>query len=281
MALKRLKPINPSSRGVVLIKHDDRDLVTKPTVKSLIIDIKKPFGRSRGKISVQHKGGGVKKKYRVIDFARSIRDIYGYIRSVEYDPYRNVYISLVTYLNGIKKYILTPEGVKVGDKVIAGENVPVEIGNSMPLCKIPVGTEIHNIELNPGSGGVLVRSAGGSARILGFDGGYAQVRMPSKEIRLINSRCYATIGTLSNSEYKHIVLGKAGRNRWKGVRPTVRGMVKSTAAHPHGGGEAKGVIGHIPKDMWGNVRGKKTRRKKNKFNYMIMVDRKGRKLNIK
>jgi len=280
VALKTLKPVTSSSRGVVLLKHE-KPTVSKSKSKKLLKDIKKPFGRSRGKISVQHKGGGVKRKYRIIDFVRNLRDVQGQVTSVEYDPNRNVYVSLVSYSNGVKGYILTPNGIKVGDRIIASEDAPVEPGNALPLSKIPVGTEIHNIELNPGSGGVLVRSAGGTASILGFDKEYAQVRMPSKEVRLINVKCYATIGSLSNADYKNIVLGKAGRNRLKGKRPTVRGMVKSPVAHPHGGGEAKGVIGHIPRDMWGNIRGKKTRRGKHRYGHMILVTRKGRKVKSK
>jgi len=227
---------------------------------------------------MHHKGGSVKRKYRIIDFDRSIRDIEGTVETIEYDPNRNVYVSLVGYSNGVKAYMLTPEGVKVGTKVMSGDDAPIEPGNSLPLLKIPVGTQIHNIELNPGSGAVMVRSAGGVASILGFDKGYAQIRMPSKEVRLINVKCYATIGTLSNADFKNTIVGKAGRNRRKGIRPTVRGMVKSPVAHPHGGGEAKGVIGHIPRDRWGNIRGKITRRRKNKYKHLILVNRKGRKV---
>lgn len=277
MALKSLKPVTPSSRGVVVLKHKRSEL-SKPKSKRLLSTIKKPAGRSGGKISIQHKGGAVKKKYRIIDFDRKLRDVEAIVQTIEYDPNRNVYVSLVSYSNGVKGYILTPEGLKVGSKIISGDEAPIEPGNSLPLAKIPVGTQIHNIELNPGSGAVMVRSAGGVASILGFDKGYAQIRMPSKEVRLINVKCYATIGTLSNADFKNTIVGKAGKNRRKGIRPTVRGMVKSPVAHPHGGGEAKGVIGHIPRDMWGNIRGKKTRRSKNKYQHLILVNRKGRKV---
>lgn len=280
MALKVLKPTTASRRGTILINHKNTITTTKPE-STLTLTIKKPAGRNRGKISVHHKGGSVQKKYRIIDFKRSIRGIEGQISTIEYDPNRNVYISLVTYTNGQKAYMLTPEGVKVGDKVTAGEDAPIEIGNSLPLSKIPVGTSIHNIELNPGSGGVMVRSAGMSATLMGFDKDKAQIKLPSKEVRIINASCYATIGTLSNADYKNIVLGKAGRNRWKGVRPTVRGMVKPPSEHPHGGGEAKGVIGHVAKDRWGNVKGTKTRRKKNRFAKNILMNRKGQKVKVK
>lgn len=277
MALKVLKPVTPSSRGVVLMKHKRSEL-SKAKAKKLLVEIKKPAGRSGGKISMHHKGGSVKKLYRKIDFDWSIKNIEGKVETIEYDPNRNVYVSLVSFSNGVKTYILKPEGVIVGSKIIAGEDAPIESGNSLPLSKIPVGTEIHNIELNPGSGAVMVRSAGGVASVLGFDKNFAQVRLPSKEVRLVNIKCYATIGTLSNADFKNTIIGKAGRNRRKGVRPTVRGMVKSPDNHPHGGGEAKGVIGHIPRDRWGNIRGKKTRRGKNKFQHMILVTRKGRKV---
>ncbi|BDQ04916.1 MAG: 50S ribosomal protein L2 [Candidatus Dojkabacteria bacterium] len=277
MALKKLKPVTPSSRGVTLV--DYRSIVTnKNPYKPLTIHLKSARGRSGGKITMHHKGGGVKKLYRVIDFSRRIRDVEGKIKTIEYDPNRSCFISLVSYSNGLKNYIITPQDVKVGDKIIAGENVPVEVGNAVPLSRIPVGTTVHNIEINPGSGGTLVRAAGTSAVVIGFSGDYAQIRMPSKEIRLINTKCYATIGAVSNPDYKNILKGSAGRNRRKGIRPTVRGMVKPPSAHPHGGGEAKGVIGHIPKDRWGNVRGKITRRKRHRYNHMRLVNRKGRKL---
>lgn len=277
MALKKLKPVTSSSRGVTLV--DYKQLVTtKEPYKTLTVHLKSAAGRSGGKITMYHKGGGVKRLYRIIDFARRIRDIEGTVKTIEYDPNRSCLISLITYSNGLKSYIITPQDLKVGDKIIAGENVPVEVGNAMPLSRIPVGTTIHNIEINPGSGGTLVRAAGTSAVVIGFSGDYAQVRMPSKEIRLINAKCYATIGAVSNPDHKNVVKGSAGRNRRKGIRPTVRGMVKPPSAHPHGGGEAKGVIGHIPKDRWGNVRGKITRRKRHRYNHMRLVNRKGRKL---
>jgi large subunit ribosomal protein L2 len=277
VALKVLKPVTPSSRGQVRINHKATVTTSKPT-KRLTKHVKQAKGRSHGKISMHHQGGGVKKLYREIDFGRKIREVVGKVETIEYDPNRNVYISLIAYQNGTKAYILNPEGVKVGDKVQAGDEVSIEVGNATKLSRIPVGTPIHNIELNPGSGGTLVRSAGSSATILGVDKEFAQVRLPSKEVRLINSNSYATIGTLSNSDYKNIVLGKAGRKRWKGVRPTTRGMVQDPASHPHGGGEAKGVIGHTPRDKWGNIRGKLTRRKRNRFNKFRLVNRKGRKI---
>lgn len=279
-SLKVLKPYTPSSRGTVRIDYSSVVTTDEPE-KSLIVMIKKPKGRSGGKITTHHKGGGVKRYYRIIDYKRKIRGIEGIVKTVEYDPNRSSLISLVVYPNGIKAYIISPEGIKVGDKVMAGEDAPLKIGNALPLCKIPVGTEIHNIELNPGAGGVLVRAAGSKAVLIGFTGKYAQVRMPSKEVRLINSQCYATIGVVSNSDWINRNVGKAGSNRLKGIRPTVRGMAKDPASHPHGGGEGRGVIGHVPKDRWGNVRGKVTRRKKNRYNFMRLIDRKGRKITLK
>lgn len=280
MALKKTKPVTASSRGLVRIDYKS-SLTSKKPHKKLLKSKKGAMGRNKGKISMHHKGGAVKSHYRLIDFSRKIRNVEGTVKTIEYDPNRNSFVSLIAYANGEKAYVLTPEEIKVGDKIIAGDDVAVENGNAMPLAKIPVGTNVHNIEINPGSGGTLVRAAGLSANIIGFDGKYAQLKMPSKEIRLINSNSYATIGTVSNSDYKNTIVGKAGRNRRKGVRPTVRGMVKSPVAHPHGGGEAKGVIGHIPKDRWGNIRGKVTRRKKNRYSKMRLVDRKGRKIVVK
>lgn len=280
MALKVLKPVTPASRGTVRINHKAVVTTSKPK-KKLTKHIKKPAGRAGGKISMHHKGGAVKKLYREIDFGRKIREVEGTIASIEYDPNRNVYISLVNYSNGTQAYILTPEGVKVGKKIIAGEEAALETGNATKLSRIPLGIAIHNIELNPGSGGTMVRAAGLSATILGTDGEYTQVRLPSKEVRLINSNSYATIGTLSNADFRNTNVGKAGKNRRKGVRPTTRGMVQDPASHPHGGGEAKGVIGHTPRDKWGNIRGKLTRRKSNRFNRFRLVNRKGRKIIVK
>jgi len=280
VALKVLKPTTPSRRGTILIDHK-QTVTTKKPEASLVMVIKKPAGRAGGKISVHHKGGGVQKKYRIIDFKRSVRGITGKVKTIEYDPNRNVYISLVSYSNGQKAYILTPQNLKVDDKVMAGEDAPIEIGNALPLTKIPAGTEVHNIEINPGSGGTMVRAAGLSATLMGFIGQKAQLKLPSKEIRYVNINCYATIGALSNADFKNTKLGKAGRSRWKGVRPTVRGLVKDPADHPHGGGEAKGVIGHVVKDAWGNIRGKKTRRTRNRFTSNILINRKNQKVKQK
>jgi large subunit ribosomal protein L2 len=280
VALKVLKPTNASRRGTILIDHSKVVTTDKP-LKKLTVTLKRAVGRSGGKISVRHRGGKGTVKYRIIDFKRSIRDIEGTVATIEYDPNRNVYISLVKYSNGQVAYILTPQGIEVGTKVMAGDEAPLTTANALPLNKIPVGTPIHNLELNPGSGGTMVRAAGTTATLMGFDKGKAIIKLPSKEMRLLNSNCYATIGVLSNADDKNTVIGKAGRNRWKGVRPTVRGMVMPPSEHPHGGGEAKGVIGHVAKDKWGNVKGTKTRRKKNRFTKNILVNRKGQKVKVK
>lgn len=280
MALKVLKPTTASRRNTVLIDHK-KVVTTKRPTRSLTSVIKKPAGRSHGTITVRHKGGAMKKRYRIIDFKRSIRDIAGKISTIEYDPNRNVYISLVVFTNGQKCYILTPANVKVGQQVMAGDDAPIEFGNALPLNKMPVGSEIHNIEVNRGSGGVLVRSAGMAAVLMGFDDNKAQIKLPSKEVRVVNANCYATLGVLSNSDHKNVKIGKAGRNRRKGIRPSVRGMVMAPNDHPHGGGEGKGQIGHVVKDVWGNIRGKNTRRKKNRFTRNILVTRKGRKVIVK
>lgn len=281
MALKFLKPVTASSRGTVLVDHKKSVTTSKPQ-RNLTVSLKKDTGRTRGKVTVRHKGGRLLRRYRLVDFKRLIRDISGTISTIEFDPNRNAYISLVVFENGQKSYILSPEGVKVGTKVMAGDEAPIEIGNAMPLTRIPVGSQIHNVELNPGSGGVMARSAGISITLMGFDEkGRAQIKLPSKEIRLVNAKCYATIGTLSNSDHKNEKVGKAGRNRRRGKRPSVRGLVMAPNAHPHGGGEAKGVIGHVAKDVWGNVRGKNTRRKKNRFQHLRLVNRKGQKVRVK
>jgi large subunit ribosomal protein L2 len=280
MALKVLKPTTAGQRGTILINHKGTVTTSKPE-KSLTYESKKQAGRSHGAITVRHKGGAVKKKYRVVDFKRLVRNIVGTVMTIEYDPNRNVYISLINHSNGQKSYILTPQGLQVGSKVMAGDEATPEIGNAMPIRRIPAGSQIHNIEVNPGSGGAMVRAAGLSATIMGFDGDKAQIKLPSKEVRIVNANCYATIGALSNADYKNTVIGKAGRNRRKGIRPTVRGMVMPPNSHPHGGGEAKGVIGHVAKDVWGNVRGKKTRRVKHRFTKNILVNRKGRKIVVK
>ena len=278
MVLKRYKPTTPGSRHTVLV--DDRMVVTsKPTVKSLLVAKTSVSGRrGEGKVCVRHRGGGEKRKYRIIDFKREIRGIPAVVESIEYDPNRTAYIALLCYENGVKSYILSPQGLKVGDKVTAGDKVEPKIGNAMPLSSIPVGTIVHNVELIPGRGGQIARSAGSYAVLQGIDNGYAQLKMPSGEIRLVPERCYATIGSVSNPEHSLEKLGKAGRKRHMGIRPTVRGKAMYAEAHPHGGGEARGVVGGPAKDIWGHLKGKKTRKKRKTSDKLILVRRTGEKV---
>lgn len=274
--LKSFKPTSPGIRQRVKVKAD---LSKKRPEKKLVVSRFRRQGRSKasGRITVRHKGGGHKKLYRLIDFKREKLNVPAKVISIEYDPNRNAFICLLNYQDGEKRYILAPEGLKIGDAVVSGENVPVKIGNRMPLSKIPVGTQIHDIELYPGSGGILVRSAGSAAQVLAAEGDYAQVKMPSSEVRMLKENCFATIGQLSNPEYSAQVIGKAGRSRWMGIRPTVRGSAMNPVDHPHGGGEGRQPIGlrRGPKTPWGKqALGVKTRKKKKKSNRFILQRRK-------
>jgi len=224
---------------------------------------KKGGRNTYGRITVRHHGGGHPKKYRIIDFKRGEREIPGTVKAIEYDPNRNVDIALVAYDNGAKRYILLPDGVKVGDQVISGENVEVRVGNAMPLRNIPIGFTVHNVEISPNSGGTFARSAGSAIQIVAKEGEYATLKMPSGEVRMVHQNCWATIGSLSNAQHKNIVLGKAGRKRHLGVRPTVRGMVMNPIDHPHGGGEARSKSNKHPVSPWGKgAKGTKTRKRK-------------------
>lgn len=246
--------------------------------KSLLKKKKSSPGRTRGTITVRHKQLGSRKKIRVVDY--KITDISdGVVKEVSYDPNRNVDLALVVdKVTGQYHYILRPAGLNVGDPIYFNKSNAFKPGNRFHLKDIPVGTSIHNIELESGRGGVIARSAGTSASILGFDGDYAIVKLPSKQTRLIHSNCTASIGVLGNENFRNRKIGKAGKSRYLGRRPTVRGMAMNAVDHNNGGGEGKGVIGHPSTDVWGNVRGKKTRRKKNKFNRFILVTRKGEKV---
>jgi large subunit ribosomal protein L2 len=231
----------------------------------LLRPLKKQAGRNfRGKITVRHRGGGHKRRYRVIDFQRDKFGVPGRVDSIEYDPNRSARIALIVYADGEKRYIIAPVGLKVGDMIESGPEAEVQVGNALPITKIPVGTTIHNIELSIGKGGQLVRAAGTSAQLLAKEGRYAQVRLPSGEVRLVNVQCMATIGQVGNTEHGNIKLGKAGRKRWLGFRPSVRGSAMDPASHPHGGGEGRSPIGMpSPKSPWGKpTLGKKTRRNK-------------------
>jgi len=232
--------------------------------KSLVVSLTKSGGRNvYGRITVRHRGGGHKRKYRIIDFKRDKDGVPGKVAAIEYDPNRTAYIALIHYLDGEKRYIIAPYGLKVGDIIESGENVDIKVGNALPLRNIPVGTVVHNIELTPGKGGQLVRAAGTAAQIMAKEGDYVQIRMPSGEIRLIRADCRATIGQVSNIDHENVKIGKAGRSRWLGRRPSVRGSAMNPVDHPHGGGEGKAPIGHPgPLTPWGKpALGYKTRKK--------------------
>ena len=263
MAIRNYKPTTPGQRKMSTLVNED---ITKTTPeKSLIVTLNKKSGRNNtGKITVRHQGGGVKRKYRIIDFKRNKFDIPGKVSSIEYDPNRTANIALITYKDGEKRYIIAPKGIKVGDVIVSGENADIKVGNALPLMNIPVGTVVHNVELRPGKGGELARSAGGSAQILGREGKYVMLRLSSGEQRLVLGTCMATIGEVGNEDASLVKLGKAGRKRHMGIRPTVRGSVMNPNDHPHGGGEGRAPIGRkAPVTPWGKpALGKKTRTKK-------------------
>ena len=263
MAIRNFKPTTNARRRMSTLINDE---ITKATPeKSLLVTIKKNGGRnSQGKITVRHHGGGEKRKYRIIDFKRNKRDIPGVVAGIEYDPNRSANIALINYKDGEKRYIIAPKGLTVGTEVVSGDNVDIKVGNALPIINIPVGTVIHNIELRPGKGGELARSAGSSAQILGREGNYVMIRLSSGEQRKVLGTCYATIGTVGNEDYELVKLGKAGRSRHMGIRPTVRGSVMNPNDHPHGGGEGRAPSGRKgPVTPWGKPAwGDKTRKKK-------------------
>jgi len=271
MGIKIYKPYTPSTRNKSSL--DFSNLSKNKPEKSLLISLHRAKGRNnQGRITTRHKGGGHKKRYRLIDFKRNKFNISGIVNSIEYDPNRNTNIALINYEDGEKRYILHPENLNVGDKIMASHNAEIKIGNSLPLDNIPLGTDVHNVELIPGKGGQLIRSAGTSAKILAKENNFVVLRLSSKEIRLFKKECSATVGKLSNSDFYNVVLGKAGRNRWLGVRPTVRGSVMNPVDHPHGGGEGRCPIGKPrPLTPWGKpALGMKTRKKKNKSDMFII-----------
>ena len=267
--LKNLKPITPGQRGTVLVSKNH--LWKGESFKKLTKPIKSTGGRNnQGRITSRRMGGGVKRKYRRIDFKRNKFNIFAEVIRNEYDPNRSAFISLVKYEDGEYRYILSPQKLKIGDKINSGDKVEVKEGNCMPLKNIPVGTSIHNIELKPGAGGQLVRSAGTSAQIISKEDTYVQIKLVSGEIRYINKNSLATVGVLSNSDQKNIKLGKAGRKRYLGFRPKVRGVVMNPVDHPHGGGEGKTSGGRHPVTPWGvSTKGKKTRKNKNTNVFII------------
>ena len=274
MAIKVYKPYTPSTRNKSTL--DFSTLSKDRPEKSLTVANHRAKGRNnKGRITIRHKGGGHKKLYRIIDFRRNKIDIEGTITSIQYDPNRNANIALVNYADGEKRYILQPENLKVGSKVISGTNVEPNIGNTLPLANVPLGADVHNIEFIPGKGGQLMRAAGTSAKVLAKDNDYVILRLSSKEVRLFRKDCKATIGRVSNSDIYNVVSGKAGRTRWLGIRPTVRGSVMNPIDHPHGGGEGRCPIGHArPLTPWGKpALGMKTRNKKKKSDLFIIRSR--------
>ena len=275
MGIKTFRPNTPSRRNMTTLTNDE---ITKTTPeKSLLAKKKKNAGRnSYGRITVRHQGGGNRQKYRIIDFKRKKDNMEATVIGIEYDPNRTSNIALIQYEDGEKAYILAPVGLKDGDKVVSGENVDIKPGNCLPIENIPVGTLIHNIELNPGQGGKMVKAAGGEAQLMAKEGEYAHVRLPSGEMRLVRAKCRATIGTIGNTDHGNVKLGKAGRTRHMGVRPTVRGSVMNPVDHPHGGGEGKAPVGHSgPLTPWGKpALGYKTRKKNNRTDKYIVKRRK-------
>ncbi|HEY9191026.1 MAG TPA: 50S ribosomal protein L2 [Sulfurovum sp.] len=263
MAIKTYKPTTPSRRYMTNL--DSGDITAKASVRALLKNLPRSAGRnSNGRITSRHREAGAKKLYRIIDFKRNKFNIEGTVSTVEYDPYRNCRICLVKYVDGDRRYILQPKGLNVGDKVMSAESgLDIKTGNTMKLINIPVGTLVHNIELNPGHGGQIARSAGGYAQIMGRDGKYVSLRLPSGEMRYVLGQCLATIGTVGNEDFANIVIGKAGRSRHLGIRPQTRGSAMNPIDHPHGGGEGKTNSGRHPVSPWGTpAKGFKTRKKK-------------------
>jgi large subunit ribosomal protein L2 len=276
MPIKVYKPTSPGRRGMSVSTFEE--VTRSRPEKSLLRPLKKRAGRNfRGKITVRHRGGGHKRRYRVIDFKRDKVGVPGRVASIEYDPNRSARIALVVYADGEKRYIIAPVGLMVGDMVMAGPEAEIRVGNALPISDIPVGSTVHNIELHIGKGGQMVRAAGTSAQLLAKEGRYAHIRLPSGEVRLVNVQCMATIGQVGNTDHGNIKLGKAGRKRWLGFRPSVRGSAMDPASHPHGGGEGRSPIGMPgPKSPWGKpTLGYKTRR--NKSTEKWIVRRRGKK----
>lgn len=275
MPLKSFKPVTPANRYKMLPGFDE---ITKSKPEKSLLEVKKRSGgrNNQGRITCRHIGGGHKKKYRLVDFKRTKRDQVAEVVGIEYDPNRTCRIALLKYEDGTKSYILAPSGLTDGDKVVSGESVEPKVGNAMPLKNVPLGTAIHNIELRPGSGGKVARSAGQKAILQSREGGYAFIKMPSGELRKFHEESYATIGTVGNRDHMKEISGKAGRTRWQGKRPSVRGMCMNPVDHPNGGGEGKSKSGggrqHL-KSPWGHVKGQKTRKKHNPTDSFIIEDR--------
>ena len=271
MAIRGFKPTTPARRKMTVATFEE---ITKTTPeKSLLVSMSKTAGRNaQGRITSRHRGGGVKRKYRIIDLKRDKDNIPARVKAIEYDPYRTAYIALLSYADGEKRYIIQPNGLKVGDVIESGSDADIKVGNALMLADIPVGTTVHNIEMTPGKGGQIARSAGSSAQLMAKEGKYAQLRLPSGEFRLINQRCKATIGQVGNISHELITLGKAGKSRYLGNRPHVRGSAMNPVDHPHGGGEGRTPVGRpSPMTPWGNkALGLKTRKKSKKSDMYIV-----------
>jgi len=276
--MKKYKPTTPSRRHMTAVEYKEIVTTSEP-LKKLTAPLKQQAGRnSFGRITVRHRGGGNKRLYRLVDFKQDKFNIKGTIKNIEYDPNRNTFIGLVSYKDGEYRYVLLPEGMKVGDEIIVSENAPITIGNRLPLKNIPVGISVFNIELLPQNGGKISRSAGSAAELMGNEGKYSLLKMPSGEVRKILSNCYATIGVPSNIEYRTINIGKAGRKRWMGVRPTVRGTAMNPCDHPYGGGEGRQPRGiRKPKTAWGKITGGHKTRNKKKWSNVLIVKRRNKK----
>ncbi len=277
MGIKKYKPTTPGQRGMTVSTFEE--ITTNKPEKSLTATLKKHSGRNaRGKITVRHRGGGVRRKYRIIDFKRNKDGIPGTVKTIEYDPNRSANIALIVYADGEKRYIIAPDKLNVGDVIYSGADADIKVGNALPIANIPVGTMIHNIELKPGKGGQMARSAGNAAQLMAKEDKYAQVRLPSGEVRKVLISCRATIGEVGNVDHANIQIGKAGRKRHMGIRPTVRGSVMNPNDHPHGGGEGRAPIGRkSPVTPWGKpALGYKTR-KKNKASNQYIVKRRNEK----
>ncbi|MEA3340077.1 MAG: 50S ribosomal protein L2 [Chloroflexota bacterium] len=270
MPVKTYKPTSPGRRGMTVSTFEE--ITSTEPERSLLRPLRKRAGRNvYGRITVRHRGGGHKRRYRLIDFKRDKASVPARVKSIEYDPNRSARIALLVYADGEKRYIIAPLGLQVGDTVTSGENAEVHVGNALPLKRIPLGTLVHNIELRAGRGGQMVRSAGTSAQVLAKEGDYVTLRLPSGEMRLVRQECMATIGQVGNVDHGNIKLGKAGRKRWRGYRPAVRGSAMSPRDHPHGGGEGRSPIGMpSPKSPWGKkTLGKRTRRNKDTEKYIV------------
>ncbi len=274
MGVRVLRPVTPGSRFAS--RSDFSEITEKKPEKSLTLALRKKGGRNNtGRITVRRRGGGHKRRYRIIDYKRNKFGINGKVATIEYDPNRSAYISLIHYSDGEKRYILSPLELQVGSVIISGDNVPLKVGNALKLMNIPTGLLVHNVELVPGKGGQMVRAAGGYAQVMAHDNGYTTLKLPSGEVRMVRDECMATIGQIGNRSFEQIVSGKAGRSRWLGKRPKVRGVVMNPVDHPHGGGEGKTSGGRHPVSPWGKpTKGYKTRKKNKKSNSMIIKRRK-------